>query len=165
MGIILSTVMDRNYLTLKPGTYTHCTHSSFKLSQNACNAANIQTFSNSFPTIFCLFNSVYYPLQSTLSVRLKMTVIPHRLNIMHRDPVLRLLCSMCIDTLLLLPIPAVVFRGIVDTLVRSSRDKLLLITSTTSAVIFVVIRSTAADSKHPEDTRCNAKCHCQPSCS
>lgn len=89
-----------------------------------------------------------------------MSVPPRGLDIVHRDTVFRLLRSMCIDTLLLLPIPAVVLRRIIDTLVRSIRDKLLLIASTTFAVIVVMIRSTAADSKHPEDARCNAKRHC-----
>ena len=83
---------------------------------------------------------------------------------MHWDAIFWLLRSMCIDTLLLLPIPAVVFRGIIDALVGSSGDKLLLIASTTSAVILMMIRSTAADGEHPEDTRCDAKRHCQPSC-
>lgn len=112
------------------------------------------------PTLPCLRHSIYQPSQSTLSVRLKMTVIPRRLNIVHRDTVFRLLRSMRIDALLLLPIPAVVFRGVIDSLVRSSRDKLLLVASARSAVILMMIRSTAANSEHPKDTRCNAKHHC-----
>jgi len=56
---------------------------------------------------------------------------------------------------------------LLNTLVSTSRDKFLSIISTSVATGFVgvVIRSTAADGEHPEETASDAECDCEPSCS
>ena len=106
---------------------------------------------------------VSVPLDSCMAVRLIRTIPTprHRLDIMHRNTILSILLRI-VDAMLLTGVSLVEMLIIINALVCTSRNQLLVIIDATALPLAVtrMISSTAADSQHPEHAGADAECSC-----
>ena len=103
------------------------------------------------------------PLDSCMAVRLIRTIPTprHRLDIMHRNTILSILLRV-VDPMLLTGVSLVEMLIIINALVCTSRNQLLMIIGPTTLPLAVtrMISGAAADSQHPEHAGADTECSC-----